>query len=194
MSLVRANSVQGVNTPIQYDKTVRVRAYNTGYGSGARTVQTTTAWTALNIGGTGLSGARQSGNNNRILYPKLQTGTDLLIRISFPAYKEGATAGGGIRCQVSTNNGSSFTRVDLLTDGPAERWGAFGYGSAMAGVLNFTWVTSSSNVASTIRDFSGNLLFYWEVFRWSGDTIYWLDHSNAYPKYGTIHIYELNQG
>jgi hypothetical protein len=196
MSIVRTDSLTGYSNTNSLDRVVRIQNYNTGFGSGARTTTASTSFIPINMGGDLQSGTRQSGNLNRLLFNKRQTGTDLIIKASFPVYITGTgDSGGGIRLQYSTN-GSSFSLVDALTSGPADGWGAWGYGNDHAGIVNYTWVTSAnSSIVNTVRNHTGNLFFYFEIRNWSGsDTSFFIDYDSTYPKYGTIQILEIIQG
>jgi hypothetical protein len=175
-----------------YNKISSFQHYNTGYGTSARTSSTSTSWYALNIGGTGLTGTRASGNNNILTFNKQFSGSHLLIDVAFPLYITPGNSGVGLRCQISTD-GSNYNLVDILTEGPAHGWGAAGYGGSTAAIINFQWYTKdNSSISSNILNKTGEVRLFFQGRSWlSADTAFWIDYDDSYPKFGSINIYEV---
>lgn len=175
-----------------YNKISSFQHYNTGYGTSARTTSTSTSWYALNIGGTGLTGTRAYENNNILTFNKQFSGSHLLIHVAFPVYITPGGSGVGLRCQISTD-GSNYNLVDILTEGPANGWGAAGYGGSTAAIINFQWYTKdNSSISSNILNKTGEVRLFFQGRSWnSADTAFWIDYDNSYPKFGSINIYEV---
>jgi hypothetical protein len=193
MSLLKVDQVQtvsGVN--YNFGKIVRYQHYSTGYGSGSRTTTTSGTYSGLNISGTGYTGPRLSTNANIISFPKSRTGTDLLIEIAFPVYlATSVNSGAGIRCQIGLNT-VTYNILDITPEGPGHGWGAFGYGGNAADILTFTWSTKDNTaLASAVRNFTGDVYFWWQGRSWAGDTVFYIDYDATYPKYGSINVYEV---
>ena len=175
---------------------VNIQHYNSGYGSNARTTKTTQTWETLKIGGTNLTGPRKSDDNNVLSFTKNFNNSNLQIQLNIPVYIAGTNSGVGIRCKLSTNLGSSYSIVDILDQGPAHGWGAMGYGGEDASIINFTWNTSdNSNIANTIKSFTGIVYIFFECYVWSSsNTAFFIDYTDSYPKYGTFQIMEIMAG
>ena len=164
----------------------REKSYNTGYGSGAYTANSSTSWGTIKIQGTGNTGSRPS--TNVIGFDKISNNSDLILSFSMPYYFTGAgnDSGFGVRLRYSVDNGSTYG-VDWLTDGPAHGWGAGGYGQDnQAGIFNYIWNTEKM----VSNSYVGNVRFFFESRVWSSaNTLYW--GYSSYNKYGTIHIREV---
>ena len=169
---------------------VKVATYNTGYGSGARTISSSASWTTIAINGTSNNAVNCSQASNVITYNK-SANSNLLITINFPSYNSPGGNGHGIRCQARVSGGS-YSLVDTLTNGPADGWGWHGYGGSHAAMNNFTWSTSETDGTTGINSHSGNVEIYFQMYVWSsGDTVYLIDYGSSYPKYGTVQIVEV---
>ena len=169
---------------------VKVATYNTGYGSGARTISSSASWTTIAINGTSNNAVNCSQASNVITYNK-SANSNLLITINFPSYNSPGASGHGIRCQARVSGGS-YSLVDTLTNGPADGWGWHGYGGSHAAMNNFTWSTSETDGTTGINSHSGNVEIYFEMYVWSSsDTVYLIDYGSSYPKYGTVQIVEV---
>ena len=164
----------------------REKSYNTGYGSGSYTANSSASWGTIKIHGTGNTGYRPS--TNTIGFDKISNNSDLILSFHMPYYftGSGADSGFGVRLRYSVDNGSTWG-VDWLTDGPAHGWGAGGYGQDnQAGIFNYTWSTEKM-VSNT---YVGSVRFYFESQVWnSANTVYW--NYSSYNKYGHIHIREV---
>jgi hypothetical protein len=196
MSLLKVDQLQTVSgTRYSFGKIINFKHYNTGYGSGSRTTITGSSWAGLNISGTGYTGPRSGTTGsalNVISFPKTRGDTDLLVEIAFPVYLASTfSAGGGIRCQIGLNT-VTYNVLDITENGPAERWGAFGYGGNHADILTFTWSTrDNATIGPNVRSHVGNVFLWWQGISWSGDQCFYIDYDNTYPKYGTINVYEV---
>ena len=173
--------------------------YNSGYGSGARlTITSANGWTALNLGGTGLIGNRVSAAgtpNNVLSFTKVSNNSHLLISVNVPVYMTVGTTGVGIRCMgtLNTSDNNSYATLDL-TDGPAHGWGALGYGGDTAGIINYTFSTQTSSIASSYLTHTGETGFYFDVKVWhANDTGYFIDYSDALPRMASFVIEEIEQ-
>lgn len=173
--------------------------YNSGYGSGARlTITSANGWTALNLGGTGLIGNRVSAAgtpNNVLSFTKVSNNSHLLISVNIPAYVYTGNAGAGIRCMgtLNTSDNNSYATLDL-SDGPAAGWGALGYGGNTSGIINYTFSTQTSSIASSYLTHTGETGFYFDVRVWHGnDTGYFIDYDNTYAKMASFVIEEIEQ-
>ena len=173
-------------------------SYNTGYGSGARLVTTSTSWQTLNINGTDQatfgSLTKHPSNGNVLAFNKKSSNSQLSIVLNFPSYNTPGGSGHGVRCMISTDQ-TNYVVSDILTNGPANGWGFHGYGGATAGMNNFTWSTyDNASYRNTINTYTGDFYFYFQVYNWaSTDTISYIDHSDTYPKYGTVQVMEVAQ-
>jgi len=169
-------------------------SYNTGYGSGARLSSNSQTWQTLRINGTNQApfGSISKRSSDSLYFNKVSNNSHLAISLNFPSYNGTGGAGHGVRLQHSVDN-STFNLLDILTNGPAHAWGWGGYGGATATMNNFTWCTyDNSTYRENIRTLTGNFSFYFEVYVWSsGDTVYFNDYEDAYPKYGTIQVWEV---
>lgn len=175
---------------------INTGSYNTGYGSGARLTTTSTSWQTLNIVGTGAAafGSCSQTISNVITFDKKYNNSQIVITANFPSYNSPGGNGHGIRLQYY-RTGQSAALVDILTDGPAHGWGWHGYGGNHAGMNNFGWSTyDKSSVRSDLQTYTGDVNFYIEVKVWDGsDTVYFIDYSDSYPKYGTFQFMEIAQ-
>ena len=175
---------------------INAGTYNTGYGSGARLSTTSATWQTLPIVGTGASafGSCSQTITNVITFNKKYNNSQILITVNFPTYNDTGGSGHGIRLQYY-RTGQSAALVDILDNGSAHGWGWHGYGGATSGMNNFTWNThDKSSVRSDLLTYTGDVNFYIEVKTWtSGDTIYYNDYGDTYPKYGTFQFMEIAQ-
>ena len=175
---------------------VNTGSYNTGYGSGARLTTNSTSWQTLNIVGTSAAafGSCSQTMSNVITFNKKYNNSQILITANFPTYNDTGGSGHGIRLQYY-RTGQSAAIVDISNAGPANGWGWHGYGGATSAMNNFTWNTyDKSSVRSDLQTYTGDVHFYIEVKVWStGDTVYFVDYDNTYPKYGTFQFAEIAQ-
>ena len=163
------------------------QSYNTGYGTGAGLLSTSSSWATLPITGTGATGER--AGTNVLKFDKLDNDSDMTVSISFPYYSPASASGFGIRLRYSVNSGSSYG-TDWLTNGPAHGWGAGGYGNvSRADMFSFTWNTEDM-VANT---YIGEVRFYFEVKVWNNADQYYFNDYSGYSKYGYIHIKEISR-
>ena len=170
-------------------------SYNTGYGSGSRTQTSSLTWGTVLIGGTNQAAfnlTKVSGLDI-LSFTKLSNKSHLEISINFPYYLQYGNQGFGIRCQASNDGGSNYVLLGNLENGPANAWGAGGYGGNDVGVLHFTFSTyDNSTERSSWLARTGEVRFYFQVRVWNSSDILWMiDHSNTYPKEGTIQISEI---
>lgn len=183
---------------------VSSRSYNSGYGSGARTVQTTSAWETILIGGTNRDAFAPASNVNIRTYNKRRNDTHLRIRGYFPMYNSSGGSGSAIRVKMCLSNtpatfnaGANYFVVGLLSDGMAHGWGMDGYGGNTTAVVPIYYDTAhgggtaqTSTETANILAYTGNLQIFFEGYRWAtGDTIYWIDYS-GYSKNATWVIEE----
>jgi len=172
---------------------IRSGFYDTGTGTGARTVTTSTSFTTLNINGTGQVGHNiGKASDDVVTYTKVSSNSHLNISVSFPFYLSSGSGGFGVRGLLSTNDGSNYYAMSGLTDGPAHKWGAGGYGGNTSGVFNYTWNTRmNSSQASTILAKTGTIRFYFEVSIWdTSDSLTMIDYP-GYVKKGSIVVQEI---
>lgn len=183
---------------------VSSRSYNSGYGSGARTSQTTTAWETILIGGTNKDAFAPASNANIRTYNKKRNDTHLRIRCNIPFYITPGTGGVGVRVKMCLSNtpsvfnaGANYFVVGLLSDGMAHGWGAGGYGGQTSAVGSYYYDTAhgggtaqTSTETANVLAYTGNLQFFFEGYRWSGDTVTWIGHSSSYDKFATWTVEE----
>ncbi len=169
-------------------------SYNTGWGSGARTTTASTTWIAINVNGTSQAGFGVGKfSDDGLTFEKISPKSHLEITINFPVYV-GGTSGGGIRCQASYDNGSNYTILGHLSEGPFHAWGATpGHGTTGAGGIFYTWSTyDNASVRSNWLGYTGTVRFYFEGRAWdTSSTIYYIDFDNGYAKEGTIQVSEI---
>jgi hypothetical protein len=179
---------------------VKTTSYNSGYGSGARTTVAgaSTSWTSLSLNGTGRDSYSPPENVNIRYFDKVRSDTHLRLKTALPIYVNGGAAGAGFKIQMVLSNttaiyndGANYFTVGNLSTGQADRWGAAGYGGNWAGIVNAYYDTQHSTNSSNVLSYTGRLHFYFMVWTWAaGDTVYWLDYDNTYPKYGTWTVEE----
>ncbi len=170
---------------------VQTQGYTSGYGSGARTVTSAVSWGTVAISGTSLDGPRDiiTPNNDVFRFEKLRNDTQLRIRAAFPWYMNAGTAGFGLRIQYyagsgNINSGTNYNTLEKLSQGVANGWGFGGYGGN-AGVANWMVDTAHSSAPSFFLTRTGAQYFYFQIYCWSGTSIYMLDYDASYPKYGS---------
>lgn len=179
---------------------VSSRSYNSGYGNGSATTQTTTAWETLLIGGTNKDAYAPASNANIRTYNKRRNDTHLRIRGYFPMYNDTGGSGCGIRVKMclsdtpaTFNASGSYFVVGLLPDGMAHGWGMDGYGGSTSANIPIYYDTAhggglaqTSTETANILAYTGNLQFFFEGYRWgTGDTIYWINYTTSYNKNAT---------
>ena len=169
-------------------------SYNTGHGVNARTTTASTSWSTINVNGTDQAGfGIGKYSDDGLTFEKISNKSHLEITINFPVYVAG-TSGGGIRCQASYDNGSSYTVLGHLSEGPFHGWGATpGHGSGAAGGIFYTWSTyDNASVRSNWLGHTGTVRFYFEGKAWAtNSTVYYIDYDGSYPKEGTIQVSEI---
>ena len=172
---------------------IRSGFYDAGVGAAARTATTSSTFTTLNINGTGQVGHNIGKISDDLLsYTKVSSNSHLQITISLPFYLSNGATGWGIRGLLSTNDGSNYYTISGLTDGPAHKWGAGGYGGNTSGVFNYTWNTRmNSSQASTILAKTGTIRFYFEVCTWSSTDELTAGFYTAYDKKTSITVQEI---
>lgn len=176
---------------------VQTQGYTSGSGAGARTLATASSWGTVSISGTGLDGPRDiiTPNNNVFRFDKLRSDTQLRIRVGgFPWYQSAGTAGFGLRIQYyagsgSISSGTNYNTLEKTSQGIANGWGFGGYGGN-AGVANWMVDTAHSSAPSFFTSRTGAQYFYFQIYAWSGSTIYMLDYDDTYPKYGAWTVEE----
>ena len=169
-------------------------SYNTGSGSNARTTISATTWTTINVNGTGQAGLGIGKfSDDGLTFEKISNKSHLEITINFPVYVSG-TSGGGIRCQASYDNGSNYTILGNLSEGPFHGWGAApGHGTAGAGGIFYTWSTYD-NASERLNwlGHTGTVRFYFQGKAWdTNQLVYYIDYNATYPKEGTIQVSEI---
>ena len=184
---------EGYLDPAPSGMVIRSGFYDTGTGTGARTVTSSTSFTTININGTGQVGHNIGKISDDVVsYNKVSSNSHLNISVSFPFYLASGSGGFGVRGLLSTDNGGNYSPISGLADGPAHKWGAGGYGGNTSGVFNYTWNTRmNSSQASTILAKTGTIRFYFEVSAWdTSDTLYMIDYP-SYVKKGSIVVQEI---
>jgi hypothetical protein len=175
---------------------VQTQGYTSGYGTGARTLSSSSSWVTVGISGTSYDGPRDivSPNPQVFRFDKLRSNTQLRIRVAFPWYMNAGTSGFGLRIQYyagtgAINNGVNYNTLEKLTEGIANGWGFGGYGGS-AGVANWMIDTAHSSAPSFFTARTGAQYFYFELYAWSGTSIYMIDYDATYPKYGSWTVEE----
>jgi hypothetical protein len=170
---------------------IRVQTYSTGYN----TFQSSSAqvWTTLSIGQTNYTGSRLPGNTNLCTFEKQHNNSHLKIVANFPGYLANGNVGYGYRMVISKDNSTYYN--DVIDNGPAERWGAMGYGGNTAGIWRFEWDTEAIDASrsSGFLTHTGTTYFYFQFYVWTSADIYYpLSYVNtSFPKYGTMQCYEV---
>lgn len=177
---------------------IKAGHYNTGYGAGAQNVKNTQTWETVNLNGTNQSGSRKTGEPNVLEFNKIHNNSHLMISVNFPYYLANGGSGFGIRCNISTDGGTSYSLVDIDTNGPAHAWGSGGYGGNDAGVFAYPWFTGdNASISSAVLSTTGNVYIYFETYVWqSADTLYLNTYESGgtwYNKFGSINIMEIAQ-
>jgi len=177
--------------PVLYDgNIIGSQSWSTGATPISATSNTIT-FTGLVINKDNSTGPFNSTNTNVCEYVKQSSSSHLLISFWMPVYISPGNSGNGFRIGISTDN-TNWT-YDALDNGPADAWGAHGYGGATSGVWAYTWDTK---IIDTFRSTSfgsatGTIYFYFQYRNWvSTETTYPLTYNTLYPKYGTIELLE----
>jgi hypothetical protein len=171
---------------------VQTQGYTSGYGAGARLFTTSVSWTTVPIGGGSYDGPRDiiTPNTNVFRFEKLRSDTQLRIHVvGFPWYMSAGTAGFGIRTKYyagagSIASGTNYNVLEKVSEGIANGWGFGGYGGN-AGVANYAIDTAHSSAPSFFTARTGAQYFYFEVYCWTGTSLYFMDYDATYPKYGS---------
>ena len=177
---------------------VKSTSYCSGYGSGARTTTTQVSWYTIAINGTSKDSNYPADNANIRYFDKVRTDTHLRIRSYFPIYITPGNTGVGFRVRMvlsgvsaTYQDGNNYFVVGLLSTGQANGWGALGYGGDNVGIIASYYDTQYSTNSSSVLSYSGRLHYLFEGYNWqSSDTAYWVDYSDAYPKYATWSVEE----
>jgi hypothetical protein len=178
-------------------QTVKTWSYNSGYGAGARTVITAQSWQPILTNGTARDALSPVDNSTARFFDKERSDTHLRIRGSVPIYISPGNAGVGIRTQMvlsndpaQYNNAAAYFTVGSLVNGPANGWGAAGYGGNTAAIINFYVDTAFGN--PSVLTYTGRLHFYFMGYTWqAGDSAAWIDYfSDDFPKYATWTVEE----
>ena len=171
-------------------------SYNSGTGSGARLATSSTSWVNLEINGTNqvVFGQITKNSDDILNYNKVSNSSHLIISMNCPTYNNAGNGAHGFRLKFeTTQNSGTYNILDIHDDGPAHGWGFHGYGGQHTAMNNCIWNTyDNSTYRSGIQSTTGNVSFFWEVKVWnSGDTIYFNDHNDSYPKYSTFTVLEV---
>jgi hypothetical protein len=176
-------SVLGTNTLI------REQLYSTGTNA-SLAAKTGTNYVTIPLNGTNHTGDRKTGFDI-CTFTKQSNNSYLLVDITFPAYLASGGAGTGVRMHHSTDDSTYYT--DAHDDGPAHRWGMFGYGGNTSYTCRMMWDSRQLDFqrSSGITAHTGTWYFYFQTANWNAtDTLYFLQYSASYPKYGTISVRE----
>ena len=184
---------EGYLTPAPSGMVIRSGFYDPGTGTNATTATNSSTFTTLNVNGTGQVGHNIGKfSDDGLTYNKVSSNSHLNISISIPFYLATGGTGFGIRALLSTDDGSNYYVVSGLSDGPADKWGAGGYGGNTSGILNYTWNTRmNSSRASTILAKTGTIRFYFEVACWSSSDSLTIGDYPGYAKKGSIVVQEI---
>ena len=172
---------------------IRSGFYDPGTGTNATTATTSATFTTLNINGTGQVGHNIGKfSDDGLTYTKVSSNSHLNISVSIPFYLAVGGTGFGIRALLSTDNGSNYYTVTGLSNGPADKWGAAGYGGNTSGIVNYTWNTRmNSSRASAILAKTGTIRFYFEVAVWSSSDTLTIGDYPSYNKKSSIIVQEI---
>tara|TARA_B100001057_G_scaffold87953_3_gene83940 strand:- start:19009 stop:21078 length:2070 start_codon:yes stop_codon:yes gene_type:complete len=184
---------EGYLNPAPSGMVIRSGFYDPGTGTNATTSTTSSTFTTLNVDGTG-----QVGHNigkfstDGLTYTKVSSNSHLNISISIPFYLATGGTGFGIRALLSTDDGNNYYVVTGLSNGPADKWGAGGYGGNTSGILNYTWNTRmNSSRASAILSKTGTIRFYFQVAVWSSSDTLTIGDYPSYNKKSSIIVQEI---
>jgi hypothetical protein len=150
-----------------------------------------TSWTTLDINRDDETGSFSAADSNICTYTKQHNSSHLLISWWIPLYIGNGGSGNGFRLHISKDNSTYYT--DAIDNGPADGWGAHGYGGNASGVWCFTWDTKIIDTYRTsgFEAHTGTVYFYWQWRNWgASDTTYPITYSTSYNKYGTIELLE----
>ena len=169
-------------------------SYNTGYGLGSRVITSSSSWNTMNINGTSQAGMNIGKASDDVLtFSKISNKSHLEITVNFPYLVQNGNQGFGVRCQASYDGGGSYVILGNLVNGPADAWGAGGYGGNDTGVFTFTFSTyDNSTERSSWLARTGEVRFYFQVYVYNvNDILYIIDYGDGYQKEGTIQISEI---
>jgi len=172
---------------------IRSGFYDPGTGTDATTSTTSATFTTLNVNGTGQVGHNIGKfSDDGLTYNKVSSNSHLNISVSLPFYLANGATGFGIRALLSTDDGSNYSVVTGLGNGPADKWGAGGYGGNTSGILNYTWNTRMNSArASAILAKTGTIRFYFEVAVWSSSDTLTIGDYPSYDKKMSIIVQEI---
>lgn len=173
---------------------IKVQTYGSGSGSPSSGI-TGNSWNFYDVSQTNMTGDRSSSSDDVFTFTKISNTSDLKIVANIPGYLATGAAGIGIRLQISKDNSTWY--VDALDNGPADGWGASGYGGNNANIVRFEWNTELIDAvrSSGIYSHTGLTYFYIQHRNWNTtDTYYPLGYVNAnYPKYASFQCYEIER-
>ena len=175
---------------------IKNAVYNTGYGSGAQTVSSSTNHYTIAIGGTNNYAYNCSESGNVVTYNKISNTSHLNVYYQLPVYGTTQNNGCGVRVQASNNDGSSYHHMLELSEGTNHGWGNHGYAQPNhAGTITFALTTyDRSDERSNWYSRQGDCKFYIEARSWSStDGYYWITYP-GHNKYGFIYIEEIMYG
>jgi len=169
---------------------IREQLYSTGTNASLAS-KTGTTYVTIPLGGSNYTGDRKTGNANLCTFEKQNSNSYLLVDITFPAYLATGAQGTGVRMHHSTDDTTYYT--DALDNGPAHRWGMFGYGGNTAYICRMMWDSRQLDLqrSSGITAHTGTWYFYFQTANWNTtDILFFLQYNASYPKYGTISVRE----
>ena len=138
------------------------------------------------------------GQTQWLMFDKISDNSHLEITCWIPTYVSQLThgtygsneAGVGIRllARYDTTSSSSYV-VSGLSGGPANTWGAAGYGGNSASILSYSWNTRESNSSSVTTDFGshkGLVEFHFEVKCYNSNVTGYFGHYNVSPGWDKV--------
>lgn len=173
---------------------IKVQTYGSGYGT-AQAVTGTSGYHTFNYGQTGFTGDRQSGNNSVMSFTKLSSTSDLKIVLNMPSYIATGGSGVGIRLQYSLDSGSNFFTDTNEGNGPADYWGATGYGGNTSDIIRMEYNSQFTDADQSVNIYghTGTVLFQHQFYVASTDTFYPNTYNSSYYKYSTTQCYEIQR-
>lgn len=174
---------------------IKVQTYGSGYGTAQGGITGASGYHTFNYGQTGYTGDRHSSGTSVLSFTKLSSTSDLKVVFNMPTYLATGGGGVGIRLLYSLDESNYFTDTSE-GNGPADYWGATGYGGNTADIIRMEYNSQFTDAeqSKNIYGHTGTVLLQHQFYVASSDTFYpnTYDTSN-YPKYSTTQIFEIQR-
>lgn len=174
---------------------IKVQTYCSGYGAAQGGITGASGYHTFNYGQTGYTGARHNSGASVLQFTKLSDNSDLKVVLNMPSYLAGGAGGVGIRLLYSLDESNYFADTSE-NNGPADYWGATGYGGNTADIIRMEYNSAFTDAdrSTDIHGHTGTVLLQHQFYVASSDTFYPNTYDTVhYPKYSTTQIFEIQR-